>query len=260
MRFYNTGESAEDLKQNYNPEGSILRKAQYRMLDMLLYLDSICKSQGVNWCLEGGNVLGAVRHNGFIPWDDDADIIMPRKDYKKLIKYLKKNPHSQFVLQTHCSDKKYYGSWVVLRDLNSEYVVNSKVHNSRRYRGLQVDIFPIQIGYFRFLHRIAQFVHYRNRTMFVGKHDIIANMVYHFEQNLMCPLFRFLSYLFGNKKIFSYEYGHEHCKNFYMEDCFPPTPLIFENVILPGPNNLDRYLKCLYGKYMDLPPVEKNYT
>ena len=68
------------LKEKYNPEGSVLRKSQMRMLDMLIFIDKVCHENDVTYWVEGGTLLGAFRHNGFIPWDDDADLCMPYKD------------------------------------------------------------------------------------------------------------------------------------------------------------------------------------
>ena len=75
----------EELRQKYNPEGSELRLLQYKMLDELTFLDKICKENNIPYTLVCGSVLGAIRHKGFIPWDDDADIALLEKDYKKLI-------------------------------------------------------------------------------------------------------------------------------------------------------------------------------
>ena len=144
--IYNTGETDETLKAEYNPEGSILRKCQLRMLEMLCYFDDICKKIGIEYGLDGGNVLGAVRHGGFIPWDDDIDVHIRKEDETKLIKYLLKNPHPQFVLQCNKTDPKCYNPWPVLRDLKSEYFQDSASHNAKKYRGLQIDIFTMQKG------------------------------------------------------------------------------------------------------------------
>ena len=258
LKTFNTGETNEDLKLKYNPEGSILRKAQCRMLEMLVYLDKICKEQNIEWSLEGGNVLGAVRHGGFIPWDDDVDIIMERKEYNKLKKYLLSNPHPQFVLQTHQTDSGYYGSWMVLRDLKSEYIQDSILHNARKYRGLQIDIFPIEIGYFDFFHNIAAQIHYYNEIYLIGKHPLLANLYYHMEQDILCPIFRYISKLFGDRNKFTYEYGHHSKPLFKYDSVYPLSYIYFEEYRFPAPKDLDSYLKSLFGKnYMHLPPINK---
>ena len=77
----------EDFSK-YNGEGTILRKAQLRMLDMLIEVDKICRKYNIQYWLDFGTLLGAVRHQGFIPWDDDLDICVLRKDYKRLRKVL----------------------------------------------------------------------------------------------------------------------------------------------------------------------------
>ena len=111
MKVYNTGETSVELKEKYNPEGSILRRAQLRMLDMLLYIDKICKDNDLEYTLADGNLLGAIRHGGFIPWDDDMDICMDRDNYNKLCNILITSPHPQYVLQNNDTDPGFFGVW-----------------------------------------------------------------------------------------------------------------------------------------------------
>ena len=66
----------QDLRERFSPEGSMLRKQQLRMLEILLYIDKVCKEHGIRYWLSSGTLLGAVRHGGFIPWDDDLDVEM----------------------------------------------------------------------------------------------------------------------------------------------------------------------------------------
>ena len=77
----------EDLRK-YNPEGSTLRKAQMRMLDILLVVDKIFRKHHIEYWLDGGTLLGAVRHGGFIPWDDDLDINVRVSDISRIRKVL----------------------------------------------------------------------------------------------------------------------------------------------------------------------------
>lgn len=96
-----------ELRAKYNPDGSNLRKMQLRMLEMLKYIDSICRENDIKYWLSSGTCLGAVRHGGFIPWDDDADIEMLASDYRKLEKILRSSSRD-FVLQDYKKLFKIY--------------------------------------------------------------------------------------------------------------------------------------------------------
>ena len=257
VRIFNTGETNEDLRKLHNPEGSLLRRAQMRMLNMLLYIDSVCKEQGLKYSLDGGNVLGAVRHGGFIPWDDDVDITMRRKDYRRFMKYVKENPHPQYKLQSFSTDKGYMGSWNVIRDTKSEYIKDDVVHNIRQYRGLQIDIFPIEMGYLRIVHKIAANIHHLNNKYFIGKHNRIARIYYLIEHYSVFPVLRLFLTLFGDKRYFTYDLGNGFYKKVPMDSMFPLSTIEFEGHVLSAPKDADSYLKALYGDYMSIPPKDK---
>lgn len=83
--------SNEELRARFNPEGSLLWKHQQRMVELLLAFDTICKRHHIRYWLIGGTLIGAARHQGFIPWDDDMDVQMLREDYLKMIEILPAN-------------------------------------------------------------------------------------------------------------------------------------------------------------------------
>lgn len=127
----------DQLREKCNPDGSELRKAQLRMTEMLVFIDKVCTKYNLRYWMDGGTLLGAARHEGFIPWDDDADVCMPIEDFLKFKEILKEEHLSdEFVLQSIENDKKYLRSenWGVLRDVKSEYIQNSRFHNGLKYR------------------------------------------------------------------------------------------------------------------------------
>ena len=104
---------------SFNSEGTELRKLQLRMLDMLKVIDRICRKHKIPYWLSSGTALGAVRHGGFIPWDDDLDLEIYRKDYKRLLKVLFEELPDSMIVQTNRTDKNYVAQYAKVRDLNT---------------------------------------------------------------------------------------------------------------------------------------------
>jgi lipopolysaccharide cholinephosphotransferase len=257
--IFNTGETSEQLREKYNPEGSTLRKCQLRMLDMLMYLDKVCREIGVDYCLESGNILGSLRHGGFIPWDDDIDIHVSRKDYKKLCKYLKDNPHEQYVLQDEYTDEGFIVSnWAVLRDLKSEYIQDTQLHNIRKFKGLQIDIFVIDNGIIPCLYTFMQKVStVRYRCIDKG-YLKAARCINALSKYILIPLCRIIGSIFGNKNLLMYEcgYGFKY-RRIHKDILLPHKEIFFEGYNFLGPADPKKYCELIYGDYMKIPPIEK---
>ena len=107
------------LRQRFNPDGSQLRKHQLRMLEILVVIDKICRKHQIPYWLSSGTLIGAVRHNGFIPWDDDLDIEMMRNDYLHLLEVLTKELPDWLALQTDETDPNYFFFYAKVRDRRS---------------------------------------------------------------------------------------------------------------------------------------------
>ena len=119
-----------------------LRKAQLIMLDMLVEFDKICKEHNLRYWLDSGTLLGAVRHKGFIPWDDDIDISMPIEDYKKFLKVAKLP--SDIFLQTKQSDREFKFDYAKLRSKKATIIEFHEKDKKVNYnQGVFVDIFPM---------------------------------------------------------------------------------------------------------------------
>lgn len=254
---FNTGETPEELRTKYNPEGSVLRKAQLRMLDMLLYIDKVCREQGISYRLDGGNILGAVRHGGFIPWDDDVDIVVDMKNYRRLCKYLKTHPHPQYIFQNNSTDKNFH-FWSCLRDTKSAYKTDRLEFENMDCRGVQIDIFSYEQGLNPKLHRFADKLALHNILDVAGKHDWLAQLNYNILTYIIRPVFHVLSWLMGGNRNYMHSFGCGwYDLQFPPEVLLPHRPIMFEGHEFPGPADPEQFLSILYHNYMDLPPEDK---
>lgn len=265
------------------PEGNTeLRKAQLLMLSILKVVDKICQNHKIIYWLDAGTLLGAVRHKGFIPWDNDLDIAMPRADYQKFIQIAADELPENLFLQT-----KDTATWKDLigappckiRDKNSKYYTTGKeeITNDANYpSGAFIDIFPID----KF-----------HKTFPGNKKDLLIKWIYRTMCNykkiefgkseggwknqifstlavlkpIVRPLFWIKHYEhFLNRKIAKnnqlekdYQVGYAFdvpwIRIFEVEDIFPLKKIRFEDAEFPAPNNWDSVLKHFYGDYMKLP-------
>ena len=264
IETFNTGETQESLRQEYNPDGSVLRKAQLRLLDMAIYLQETAKKIGVPCRLDGGNVLGAMRHGGFIPWDDDIDMVVDYKDFIRLCDYLKAHPHPQFVLQDNDTDPGFYKEWACLRDLKSEnrshdnqQSADRRMHEAQKFRGLHVDIFPYEGNMIPWLQRLAAKLSVNVNTKLAGRYPLLAQIAYKFLHVIVFPVFRLVGKLFGNPDLYMHSYGAWFYEQNPRRCMIPHKDIVFEGHTFEGPADADELCRIAYGNYMDLPPRDK---
>lgn len=252
----------EELRKKFNPEGSTLRRQQIIMLDMLKVIDDICNRNDIKYWLSSGTLLGAVRHGGFIPWDDDLDIEMLEEDYKRLLQLIDCDglPRN-LVLQTKEKDPTFIYSFAKIRHTRSKIIEPNKKTMVKGFDGIFIDIFPLyktnsSISKFAFnIGRLYYKVLERNSSSHFGL--VAQKGVYYIFRKIIYPFCNQLAMLLHKGD----EYGHALGAPFpyyprYISDVFPLSKVEFEGQYFPCPNKVDNYLTYLYGDYMKMPKIE----
>lgn len=260
-----TKELQSELRMKYNPDGSNRRKAQLRMVEMLKFLDHFCKENNINYWIDGGTLLGAVRHQGFIPWDDDTDVCMTRKDYVRFTKLFEGKQYGDFVLQTPKTDKGFFKFWNVVRDIKTEYVHSDDMpcEQMLKYKGLQIDIFPITDRYSKLSMKIAKMLEWRVKHYYIKEastnHHIRTRVLFYLTNNIIYPILRLL--IKKKQSIAKFDYGVCFYNSVrYMDDIFPLSRITFEGIELNAPKNPLHYCELIFGdKYMELPKEDLIY-
>lgn len=244
-----------------------LRAVQLKELEILKAIRDICESNGIDYWLDGGTILGAMRHKGFIPWDDDIDIAMRRDDIPRFVEAAQRELPDGLFMQTMESDPSCRLPIIKVRDTNSFLVEGGDDFNRPYLKGLYVDIFPLMPypsisksfckrvvrGYCRANGILLQQHTYSWRSVAELFWFGIKRFSYRIQWLLACA-FRPMNEYFSNT-LDTNGYGIIH----RLTDIFPTSTIEFEGETFSAPANPDAYLRNIYGEYMKLPPEEKRH-
>lgn len=247
----------EDLS-HYNPEGSTLRRAQLRMLDILLEVDKICKKHDIPYWLEGGTLLGAVRHGGFIPWDDDLDISTTLEGYEKMKKFFPQELPDRYLLQTQETDEYVFVSFAKVRDRHS--LLYEELWHKVKEQGIFIDIFPSEPMFSLKYKKCLEYIYYnaysRSHHRYDSKWKYISGRILLPFATLFMKTSRFL-FRFGQQRYLYTACGTPFYREMDSQDLFPLKPIKFEGHWVMGPKDVNAYLTKIFGDYMQLPPEDK---
>ena len=248
------------LRIRFNPEGSLLRRQQMRMLEILLEVDKICKKHDIPYWLSSGTLIGAMRHDGFIPWDDDLDIEMLRKDYVRLMAVLPKELPSWLALQNSDTDPNYFYFYAKVRDRRSKMLEQNGYDRLWQEQGIYIDIFPMEqhpIWLHKFTEKSVGHMYKIWRTSTDDEKAIRkVRRIFDINNKVVFPLLRGICKLLPGKVITS-GMGIPFHNPRYLNEIFPLTTHAFEGHQLPVPGNADAHLRHIFGDYMQLPDLNK---
>ncbi len=241
--------------------------------DILKELDNICKTNGIKYYLAYGTALGAVRHKGFIPWDDDIDVVMLRDDYDKFCKLAPEEIPDDLFFQTVYSNIEYPFSFAKLRKKNTAYVEEGQ-QQLKIQQGIFIDIFPLDYIPNKKNKQVVQRIYAemlwilmaRNRGK-TGLKKIFVNLlnlgcttdkayldkIARLEKHIKCPDKE------RSTKVALMTYGGraKYAKQYFDISGFGTVYMDFEGQQFPVMSGYDEFLKISYGDYMCIPPKEK---
>lgn len=246
-----------------------LNEIQKIEMEIINDIDKVCRENKLRYTLIGGSLIGAVRHNGFIPWDDDIDIAMLREDYNKFVKIYDKNKNKQFSIFESSLNDEYYYPFIKVSD-NRTYL-KEKNYKKIENMGVSLDVFPIdsisskfskrklnKISFYRkglskcfseqkkvtsniIKRMIKQIVFSKDYKYYLGKIEKLSQI----DNEKECTLAGVLVNGTGEKDIFP-----KNIFNYYVD-------LQFENLKLMAIKDYEIFLRHRFGDYMKMPPKEQ---
>lgn len=264
------------LRNECNPDGSLLRKLQLSELDILIEFDRICRKHKIDYWLDFGTLLGAERHGGFIPWDDDIDVCMLKKDHKRFAEVVECEIESP--LRFLMASKKNARPWTRIINVNQRVtrfvgqwdpenygkvtadgsnVISSKTEN------VWIDVFVVENGTLsikRFVEKTYGKCMRRHYHLFfdgTAKY-ILAQILYPF---MFCfvSIVRLWCWLF-HKNEYVIEFGSLFNGLRLKNEIFPLTEMEFEGHKFKVPFDTSNYLERLYKNHSEIPPKEKRFS
>lgn len=255
-----------------------LKKVQNVQLEILKEFDRICRKNNITYQLWAGTLLGAIRHEGFIPWDDDIDVAMLRSDYEKFISICNKELDDKYFIQTFKTDPNSQSLFAKIKKNGTIYREN-RVKNTEMHHGIFIDIFPLDNvkdnkKYYTIKLKIASFL-YRIHIGLATAYDDASNAKKKIKSVLNKLINNKIKFKLKNiiEKLITYENKNDsnyinHLTNginIERLDKFLVKKDTFNNVIEKSfegekffvPENYDDLLKNIYGNYMELPPIDQ---
>ena len=244
-------------------------------LKILTDVADFCERHGLRYYLAYGTLIGAVRHKGFIPWDDDIDIQMPREDYVKFLEIFNEENKEGHLRAISPNDPASFYSFTKIIDTRTVKIEAGIKYDNKEHLGIDIDIFPLdgqpdgEKEYIKWYKK--KFKIYKLKALVMSDPDLS------WKRKLICPLLQaFRSKEYYQKKADKLQTVYPYADSKYVgctaslfnspknrhnkEDFSDSVKVEFEGHLLNAPIGYDKVLRDLFGDYMQLPPIEQQIT
>lgn len=239
-----------------------VKKVQKRLLEMAKDIRDILESHEIPYFITYGTLLGAVRHKGFIPWDDDFDMYLLEERYDEALNILKDELPKDVFLEYWESEPKYFHAWAHVKDKNTMAECELFPQDGMyQHKGISIDLYKTKKIHEEeeASYRLSEHLSYLQKRRNVGlmdestfrkKTDELQKKYYDEVERLKT---------IGNRGREIYAFNLIYNDRLFLDELFPMKKYIFEDSEFYGPANADALLKRCYGDYMKLPPIEKRH-
>lgn len=249
-------------------------------MDLLNQMIEVCNKLNIQVYIYAGTLLGAVRHQGFIPWDDDIDVCMKRDDFNKLLKFGPKEFKHPYFLQTGVTDQRFYLDYARLRNSDTTGIIVSQKATDYN-NGIYIDVFVLD-GYSEDANQVTKLISRRNKLKYLvnayqmndldenNKAKNLLKSLLHYTFCKIVPLKIVMGWVGKNLSTYNNTTNRlslmTHPERLYSrywctkEELSEVVYLPFEGMKVPAPAKYKDILSHMYGNYMEFPPVEKRGT
>lgn len=247
-----------------------VREVQVKILEIMKYIDALCRKHGIIYYIMGGTALGAVRHGGFIPWDDDLDIFMTPSEYQKFKTVFEKDANDKFVIQEWKTTPEYL-EYAKVKMNGTTFIEEVFKDRKDLHQGIYVDIMILhKVPKNRFIQKLVYFeskfvtlyaLSKRNWKPKTSLQALALKSLKIMPCKLMAKLFYKRIYKYDNRQndfMYCYWITPAKFRNGLFDSSFfsNPVDILFEDTYLYGSEKIKEYLEYRYGDYMKLPSKE----
>ena len=233
-----------------------INRVQNRLLEMGKIIVHILEKNEVPYMITFGTLLGAVRHKGFIPWDDDFDLFLFDDSYDKAMNVLQKELPLDLFLEYEKTEPLYFHGWAHVKDVNS--IASCDLYpqdEAYSHKGISVDLYKaVKIGE----NELEEFLLKEHMSYIIRRHKAGFLSDDYFEKtiNNLSKKLNSIIHIKSKKNIYGMALPERYM---LIEDVFPLKKIAFDSFMFYGPQNPEKLLTHFYGSYMNLPPIENRH-